>query len=477
VSFQKPLGLLLLLCSFSAAAAPFDANALQAQLDRGATRITLAAGDESIALDVERTTRTADGDLVVRARPVGQEGWAVLSSSRGQWYGNVRSGEQAYELRHVDGGHELVRTDGERSPAELNPAPWRRAPAVREPRAESVTANAEPSVVDVLLCYTSHLHSLLSETDIRTVANAAIEEANLAYERSGISHRVRLAGLEETNYDESLAVAGNKAWDAARLRMVNGADGFMDEVHARRDALHADAVVLLITRNDACGYAELMTAPPSTDFAPEAYAIVSISCAAKSLALAHELGHLMGLEHEREARTLPFEPAFPYAFGYRQPQDKFRTIMATEIYCQQRCPRVNYFSNPERTSDEGLPLGIPDEANNALALEQTMPIMAAFRSAAVPAMLVRSFAADRTTIERGQSITLSWNTENATSIEIGGLGTVAAIGSTTVAPLQSTTYTLTATQPGAATITSTVNVVVNCGGEPCAVPRRRAARH
>jgi hypothetical protein len=452
-------------------------NALQAQLDRGATRITLTAGDASIALDIERTTRTADGDLVVRARPVGQEGWAVLSSSRGQWYGNVRSGAQTYELRHVDGGHELVRTDGERAPAELNPAPWRRAPAVREPHAESVTANAEPAVVDVLLAYTSHLHSLVSETDIRTTAIAAVEEANLAYERSGISHRIRLVGLEETSYDESLVVPGNNAWDAARLRMVDGADGFMDEIHARRDALHADAVVLLITRNDACGYAELMTAPPSTDFAPQAYAVVSLACAAKSLALAHELGHLMGLEHEREARTLPYEPAFPYAFGYRHPQDKFRTIMATEIFCEQRCPRVNFFSNPERTSDEGLPLGIPDAANNALALEQTMPIMAAFRSAAVPAMLVRSFAVDHAEIERGQSVTLSWNTENATSVEIGGLGPVAAIGSMNVAPQQSTTYTLTATQPGVAAITSTVNVVVNCGGEPCAVPRRRAARH
>jgi plastocyanin len=370
-----------------------------------------------------------------------------------------------------------VRTDGERAPADLNPAPWRRAPAVREPHAESVTASADPAIVDVLLVYTSHLHSLLAEPLIRATANAAIEEANLAYERSGISHRIRLAGLEETTYDESLAVAGNNAWDAARLRMVDGADGFMDEIHARRDALHADAVVLLITRNDACGYAELMTAPPSIDFAPQAYAVVSISCAAKSLALAHELGHLMGLEHEREARTLPFEPAFPYAFGYRHPQDKFRTIMATELFCAQRCPRVNYFSNPEKSSDEGLPLGISEAANNALALAQTMPIMAAFRSAAVPAMLVRSFATDRTEIERGQSVTLSWNTENATSVEIGGFGTVAAIGSMTVTPQQSTTYTLTATQPGVAAITSTVHVVVHCDGEPCAVTRRRAARH
>lgn len=293
-----------------------------------------------------------------------------------------------------------------------------------------------------------------------------------------MTHRVRLVGLEETSYDESV-VPGLASWVTGLARMVDPADGFMDEMHVRRDALHADAVVLIIGRNDACGYANLMTAPPSKSFAPEAFGLVAIQCAARSLALAHELGHLLGLEHDRAGRVPEYEPAFPYAFGYRHPEDGFRTIMATETACEKRCPQVPYFSNPDKAID-GQALGIdesdPLAANNALALEQTMPIAATFREAALPVVLVRSFAADRTEIEQGQPVTLTWDTEGATTVSISTLGTVTATGSITLSPTQSTTYTLTAVS-GEVTITSSVRVVVNCGGAPCAVAKRRSVRH
>jgi peptidyl-Asp metalloendopeptidase len=483
---RKSLVFLSFLCSLSLLAAPsrwnFDPDAMQAQFDAASTRITIPAGDHRIELEVERTTRTAAGDLIVRARPVGAEfgDWAVLASSGGHWYGNVRSGERSYEIRHVANGvHEIVRNEDVRGPAQLPPMPSRRAPAPRAiaPDAAKPIAEAESVVVDVLMCYTSRLRSLVPEADIRNTANAAIEESNLAYERSGVSHRVRLAGLEEVTYDET-EVQGLNSWITGLARMVDPADGFLDEMHTRRDALLADAVILMIGRNDACGYANLMTAPPSKNFAPEAFGLVAIQCAARSLALAHELGHLMGLEHDRAGRVLGYEPAFPYAFGYRHPDDQFRTIMATETACQQRCPSVPYFSNPDKAL-EGRPLGIdetdPESANNALALEQTMPIMATFRQAALPAVLVKSFAADRTAVELGQSATLTWETEGATSVLLSG-APVAPSGSMTVTPAQSTTYTLTAVS-GEVTISSSVRVVVNCGGTPCTTSKRRSVRH
>ncbi len=59
---------------------------------------------------------------------------------------------------------------------------------------------------------------------------------------------------------------------------------------------------------------------------------------------------------------------------------------------------------------------------------------------------VDSFTASPMTISSGSSATLSWAVSNATTISIDqGIGVVAPVGSTTVAPGSTTTYTLTAT--------------------------------
>ncbi|MDP9266810.1 MAG: OmpA family protein [Acidobacteriota bacterium] len=59
-----------------------------------------------------------------------------------------------------------------------------------------------------------------------------------------------------------------------------------------------------------------------------------------------------------------------------------------------------------------------------------------------------SLSANPDAIEQGQSTTLTWRTDDATAVTIDGLGTVEANGSRQVAPVQSTTYRLTAKGPG-----------------------------
>ena len=51
-------------------------------------------------------------------------------------------------------------------------------------------------------------------------------------------------------------------------------------------------------------------------------------------------------------------------------------------------------------------------------------------------------------LQPGQPVQLTWSTQNAQTISLSGIGTVAAQGSTTVRPQSSTTYVLTATGPG-----------------------------
>src|SRR6266852_3768440 len=60
-----------------------------------------------------------------------------------------------------------------------------------------------------------------------------------------------------------------------------------------------------------------------------------------------------------------------------------------------------------------------------------------------------TLSADPTSINKGDSSTLSWNSTNATQLTIAPeVGTVSAEGSTKVSPADSTTYTITASGPG-----------------------------
>ncbi|MEO7145168.1 MAG: OmpA family protein [Bryobacteraceae bacterium] len=63
------------------------------------------------------------------------------------------------------------------------------------------------------------------------------------------------------------------------------------------------------------------------------------------------------------------------------------------------------------------------------------------------------------TIVAGQTSTLLWQVENATTVNITSLGTVALVGTQDVQPQQTTTYTLTASNSqGSVTATVTINV-------------------
>src|SRR5260370_23157334 len=84
-------------------------------------------------------------------------------------------------------------------------------------------------------------------------------------------------------------------------------------------------------------------------------------------------------------------------------------------------------------------LALVASGRKAIAAAQTAP----------PASPTVALSASPTSAQAGQPVTLKWSSTNATSIPFEpSVGPVAAQGSTTVRPSQSTTYTLTATGPG-----------------------------
>jgi peptidoglycan-associated lipoprotein len=81
-----------------------------------------------------------------------------------------------------------------------------------------------------------------------------------------------------------------------------------------------------------------------------------------------------------------------------------------------------------------------------------------------------TLTAEPSTIDKGQSVTLSWSSQNATDLDLEpGVGKVQASGSSSVTPQDSTTYTLTATGPGG-TQSATARVTVTIPPPPPQAP-------
>ncbi|HYM11616.1 MAG TPA: OmpA family protein [Bryobacterales bacterium] len=82
-----------------------------------------------------------------------------------------------------------------------------------------------------------------------------------------------------------------------------------------------------------------------------------------------------------------------------------------------------------------------------------------------PDVRILSFQATPTNINAGQASTLSWQTENADTVSISGIGNVQTNGTAPVSPTQTTTYTLTATNRYG-TVNATATVTVGPTGVP-----------
>jgi peptidoglycan-associated lipoprotein len=89
-------------------------------------------------------------------------------------------------------------------------------------------------------------------------------------------------------------------------------------------------------------------------------------------------------------------------------------------------------------------------------------------AAATPTVTLQ---ASPTTIDKGGTSTLSWNSTDATQLSIApDVGAVTAQGSTKVTPSDSTTYTITATGPGGSA-SATASVSVNAPAPPPEQPK------
>ena len=229
---------------------------------------------------------------------------------------------------------------------------------------------------------------------IKAKIDLMVTETNQAYTDSGVDQRVNPVVVEEVAYTETSLLT-----DIVRLK--GPSDGHMDEVHAIRDRVWADIVMLIRARGG--GQAVVMLTE-STNHARNAFGV----CNAHSLTFVHELGHIMGLKHDRyeecdasRCNSALSADAYGYvnqrAFDENAPaSSRWRTIMAYNSQCDRdgfNCQWLLRFSNPNQlypdadgdplgvalTSDNEDSIAVDGPANAVRVLNETRDTVADFR--------------------------------------------------------------------------------------------------
>lgn len=243
-----------------------------------------------------------------------------------------------------------------------------------------VAGAGDRGTIDILVLYTPLAASRQDMDLLVAESMAQLDRAARQHPGDRFGVTFRLVGLEEVNYRE----AEDMGIDLERLSGLE--PGFLNDVPGLRDRYRADLVHLIIEGppdSGSCGIG-WMIEPEAPLTADAGFSVSDHRCSAANLSFAHEIGHNMGMDHDRYV----VDKADPGAinFGYVSLETSRRTLMAYGNQCYDQgldCPRVVTFSTPDAVlgGDRrwGVSLDAANPAYNREILCRSAPEVAKYR--------------------------------------------------------------------------------------------------
>ena len=354
--------------------------------DRQRLRIALPDGG-TVTCDLTRSA-PVNGVEVVEGTVAGNaDDRCALFVRDGTVTGDISVGSDRYRVVPLGGGtHAVVevRTGGMSEGGNDAPTPpglsRRSDRSLKDAGLCDVPGTGDRGVIDILVLYTPRA---AARQDMQMLVAESMNQLNQAAEmhrgdRFGVSFR--LVGLEEVDYVEGEDLSVD-------LDRVSGAEpGILDEVPALRDKYKADLVHFIVEgqgNDGSCGIG-WMVEPDAATTAATGFSVSDHRCSAANLSFAHEVGHNLGMNHDRYV----VDKADPGAinFGYVSIDDRRRTLMAYGNACYDKgvdCPRVVTYSTPDTIlgGDRlwGVALDRPNPAYNREILCRSAPEVAKYR--------------------------------------------------------------------------------------------------
>lgn len=271
--------------------------------------------------------------------------------------GSIHYLGQLYQIMPVGAGeHVIVKVDTSKYPEDivLPSEPSRELPP-------SAPARNALSIIRVLLIYTNQAKQAWPDMDGHAALMFA--EANQGMTHSQVPVYFENAGVYHLDYSDLPGADGYSKMLADLRTPAHATLG--GPVNVLREQQRADLVVMVSKAPAYCGLAYVNST--------KELAFSIVSCPTGNYTFAHEMGHNFGLNHYSDVPAGRYGDGFGYQQSWYSPF--WRTTMAYD--CKPACPRVNYWSNPERTYN-GLPMGIAGIHNSVRVINLRREVLANF---------------------------------------------------------------------------------------------------